>query len=316
MNQSVKPNNGQKRHSDFIKNSASSHKGGNFMTTPLRGASLLLVMTLSVFAQAGDSISIEAGDGTFEFTGLLIKNSSFPYLRGEVTNKTNRDWLTVEFEIVAFDKSGRKLKNLSFVPPMLSFRDFKRGTTKPVGYGKDGAMIEAEGRAATVQLRLAGGTYDTKYTVAMMKPAASESLVFEDGSIRIEWVFDKHELSFKLQNKTDNPIKLDWNQVSYIDIAGSAQKVIHKGVRLITRNDPHVPSVVPPTAKLEDMVLPVSNIEYESVGSRGWRQRPMFPDGDAAKEYKGKSFSVFMPLEINGSTKNYTFTIQIVDVKY
>lgn len=42
----------------------------------------------------------------------------------------------------------------------------------------------------------------------------------------------------------------------------------------------------------------------------------MFPEGEEAKVYKGKSFSVFMPLEINGVTKNYTFTFDVVDVTY
>jgi hypothetical protein len=42
----------------------------------------------------------------------------------------------------------------------------------------------------------------------------------------------------------------------------------------------------------------------------------MFPNGDAARELKGKSFGVFMPLEINGTIKNYTFTVKITDVIY
>jgi hypothetical protein len=211
---------------------------------------------------------------------------------------------------------GTRCEGYCFLILRLTLAHFKRGTTQALGYGKDGAMLDVQGKAARIELRFAGGTFETTYIVSLKKPAAREDLSFEDDVLSIQWIFDKKMLGFVLRNKTDNPIKIDWNQISYIDIAGNAQKVIHKEVRLITRNDPLVPTLIPPTAKLEDMILPTANVQYESGRFGGWRQRPMFPDGGAAKEYKGKSFSVFMPLEINGSTKTYTFTIQVDDVKY
>jgi hypothetical protein len=288
--------------------------GGQIVT---RLSSLwVLLLCLSVKAQVGDSFSIQAEDGTFEFSNLSVKNSSFPYLRGDVINKTNRDWIQVDFEVIVYDKNGNTLRGLLLSNPRLTLAHFKRGTTQALGYGKDGAMLDVQGKAARIELRFAGGTFETTYIVSLKKPAAREDLSFEDDVLSIQWIFGKKMLGFVLRNKTDNPIKIDWNQISYIDIAGNAQKVIHKEVRLITRNDPLVPTLIPPTAKLEDMILPTANVQYESGRFGGWRQRPMFPDGGAAKEYKGKSFSVFMPLEINGSTKTYTFTIQVDDVKY
>ena len=254
---------------------------------------MVLLLCLSVKAQVGDSLSVKAEDGTFEFNNLSVKNSSLSYLRGDVVNKTNRDWIQVEFEVIVYDKNGNTLRGLLFPNPRFTLINLKRGTTQALGYGKDGALLDVQGKAVRVELRFFGGTFETAYIVSLKKPATEKGLSFEDDFLSIQWVFDKTMLGFVLRNKTDNPIKIDWNQVSYIDIAGNAQKVIHNGVRLITRNDTLVPTVIPPTAKLEDMILPTANVEYDSGRYGGWHQRPMFPDGGASKDYKGKSFSVF-----------------------
>lgn len=41
----------------------------------------------------------------------------------------------------------------------------------------------------------------------------------------------------------------------------------------------------------------------------------LFPDAPKAAALKGKSFFLFMPIEINGATKNYNFVFVIDDIQ-
>ena len=68
--------------------------------------------------------------------------------------------------------------------------------------------------------------------------------------------FYPHSFTMSLNNKTDNPIKIDWNQVSYVDISGMSHRIIHSGVKYIGRENPQSPTIIPPTAKIADIVFP------------------------------------------------------------
>jgi hypothetical protein len=119
-------------------------------------------------------------------------------------------------------------------------------------------------------------------------------------------------VAFTLLNKTDNPIKVDWNQVSFVDDSGSAHKVIHQGIRLIQRDEPMVATTVPPGAKVSDYMYP-SDLVLRLGGD--WVTPPLLPKGERAAAMRGKKLSVFLPLEINGAAKNYSFESVIKDVQ-
>lgn len=149
----------------------------------------------------------------------------------------------------------------------------------------------------------------------MTKPTVSKELIYEDHFLKIVFSITKKQIGFILQNKTENPIKIDWNQVSYVDVLGESHKVMHSGVKYTDRANPQPPTVVPPTAKLEDIVFPIDYVYYSSGKYGGWREIPLFPEAPKAKLFKGRSFSIFMPLEISGVNKNYLFSFKIEDVE-
>ena len=63
---------------------------------------------------------------------------------------------------------------------------------------------------------------------------------------------------------------------------------------------------------MEDIIFPADHVEYIE---KDWQQLPIFPDGTTASNYNGLSFSIFMPLEVNGAIKNYMFSFKIIDVE-
>jgi hypothetical protein len=145
----------------------------------------------------------------------------------------------------------------------------------------------------------------------MVKPSESRELMFEDQAIRIRFTLSETQIGLLLQNKMTSPIKIDWNTVSYMDITGLAHSVMHTGVRYIERDRPQVATIIPPEAMIEDAIVPSDHISYTPGSGGGWSSRPLFPALAETDLYIGKTFSVFMPLELEGSVKNYSFTFRI-----
>jgi len=126
------------------------------------------------------------------------------------------------------------------------------------------------------------------------------NLVLTKGST-LTFSLQKTEIDFVLQNKSDDPIKLDWNLVSFIQSWGTSQAVIHKGIKLADKQAPKAPSVVPPKAKIEDIVVPVENVEF---ANGEWRTQDLLLDGPASLKMVGQEFSIFMPLDLGHCCAN------------
>ncbi|HLG16110.1 MAG TPA: hypothetical protein VJH03_16625 [Blastocatellia bacterium] len=150
----------------------------------------------------------------------------------------------------------------------------------------------------------------------MTKPADSPENRFEDEFIRIEFTIDRQRLAFTLLNKTDNPIKIRWNEAAYVDASNQSHKVMHSGIGYSQRNSELPPTLVAPSAEIIDVVVPVDYVNWLrwSVFKQPRIVADYFPKPDSKEgaSFDGKSFRVFMPVEIGGSITNYQFTFSIM----
>ncbi len=172
-------------------------------------------------------------------------------------------------------------------------------------------FAKADKDTFSVKFTFADGQYPVHYKAVLTKPLPGSTLEYQDQALTIAFSLQRAEIDFVLQNKSDDPIKLDWNLVSFVASWGTSQGVIHKGVKLADRQASKTPSMVPPGAKIEDIIVPVENVEFVNGD---WLTHDLFLDGPAALKMVGQEFSVFMPLDLGGKTKNYTFTFKIVSV--
>ena len=90
--------------------------------------------------------------------------------------------------------------------------------------------------------------------------------------------------------------------------------MLHQGVKLADRDKPQSPTVIPPGAKINDLVAPSDGVRFSTVVN-DWEHDPLLPPSQMIVNYKGKTFGVFMPILTNSKKKNYTFTIRIDDVQ-
>jgi hypothetical protein len=151
-------------------------------------------------------------------------------------------------------------------------------------------------------------TYNWRFSLEQPKP--SEKLEYSDDFIDVVFTIGETQIGFDIQNKTDSGIKINWDELSMIYPTGTSSRVIHSGIRLMDRNAPQAPTIIPPNAKVSDILIPSENIYYLSGQYGGWNYHPLF-GGDNSLAWNDKEFSIYFPLEIKGSKKEYNFKFKI-----
>ena len=149
--------------------------------------------------------------------------------------------------------------------------------------------------------------------------AENGGILYEDSVLKCVWVVGVDRLSFALKNKTENSMKIIWDEAAYIDQNGSTQKVMHSGVKYTDRNSSQPPSVIIRGAQIEDVVIPNDNVNYISGQYGGWRINPLFQNFAAnqaelntvSSQYVGKEIRVLLPIEIKGVTNDYIFNFKV-----
>jgi len=154
---------------------------------------------------------------------------------------------------------------------------------------------------------------------------------FEDGTVRIKWLPSPYDIVFVLNNKTDRPVRIDWDEARFVDEKGASHRLIHSGAGYEDRNASHPPTVVAPRGTLEDFLHPSDYFQREEdYGGKSsqqegyWKRRPFLPaqiKGTAeelrgkAEPFVGKTFQVILALQIGDLQNEYACTFRINKVR-
>jgi hypothetical protein len=302
--------------------------GGNLVTRYSRYLRSLIVVGLALTcvpqAFAGDRALpdqvISTPIGNIRIANLKVAHVlGFQFIDGQLINETNKTWDNLWLALEMSDKNGRVVVK---TPPSaiivsadpeassgLHARNLTPGAKFKIKYQE---QAKADNDTLAITFKYAAGSYPLSYKVSMVKPLPSDTASFQDDAASFNFALEKTSLSFVLKNKGDAPIKIDWNLVSFVQPDGNAQSVVHNGVKLIDRTAPKAPTMVPPRARIEDSITPVDNIELvENV----WTTNQLLPAGPTGLKLVGEEFSIFLPLDIGGSTKNYNFVFKILSVE-
>jgi hypothetical protein len=162
--------------------------------------------------------------------------------------------------------------------------------------------------------------YHVKWSFALVKPEPSDTLSFEDEVMSGTFLIAPDGISCTLRNKTADPVTINWNNVSWVDYSGEAHKLIHSGIRLMDKEAPQPATLIPPLAKINETMFPADHVKSTSSG---WSKLPMWTDlveltedNSPLKKFEGAMFSLFMPIEVQGKTKNYNFIFTTKSVEF
>ena len=159
------------------------------------------------------------------------------------------------------------------------------------------------------------------YTVEMVEPIFSKTMVYSDENIAIGFSLPDKEvtrINFTILNRTNEPIKVDWNKFSFVTLDQSSLNIYHAGILYADAigGKAMKETVIPPRAKINDFIGVTKGITAPNGPYIGWGENYMFPTWyDKALPYLNGKFGLFMPLEINGKIKNYYFTFMITNIE-
>lgn len=142
---------------------------------------------------------------------------------------------------------------------------------------------------------------------------------YEDDYIDIVWYVAPKEFNFTLKNKSGHTLKINWDDISYVNIKGQVGRVMHSGVKYTDRNSSQPATTVPKGASITDLLLPTDNVYYVSGQYGGWQEKYLIPCiyntpeafNNEASSYVGKTMTIMMPIMIENVQNDYTFTFNI-----
>lgn len=199
----------------------------------------------------------------------------------------------------------RYLYILLFVAVLFSF-------TACIGTGGEKMIVKYEIELSKVQKV---GSNETKVHVPMKDTSLEEiRYSYEDELTRSIWFADEGGWDVTFYNKTDKPIMIDWDEVSYMDIDKIGHRVLSKNTKVAEKDEPQNPSIVARRGSLSEKLFPAEFYYQSSTGVMS--KRPMFPiDFGEAKRYENKNYSLIIPLTVEGFTAQYEFVFTIKEVK-
>lgn len=142
---------------------------------------------------------------------------------------------------------------------------------------------------------------------------------YEDDYIDIVWYVGLKQFNFTLKNKSGHTLKINWDDVSYVDVKGQVGRVMHSGVKYTDRNGSQPATTVPKNASISDLLLPTENVYYVSGQYGGWRESYLVPCvyktpeafNAEAPSLVGKTMTIMMPIMIENVQNDYTFMFNI-----
>ena len=166
-----------------------------------------------------------------------------------------------------------------------------------------------------------------KIQTEMIKPVLSSDLSYSDDKIDIKFELTMVRLGFKLQmkpeavaftlmNKTDKTMKINWDEVVFVNPQGISTGVYHTGVLMEDKNIQQVPSTIVPHTSFKDGILPKNSITYFVdilSGKKQLKYLGLFPGKDI-DYYIGKTFKIYLPLYIGDKKYDYTFVFKIKNI--
>ena len=155
--------------------------------------------------------------------------------------------------------------------------------------------------------------------VVKFEEEGTTKYTYEDNYIETIWYVGTKQFYFTLKNKSNHAIKINWDDISYVDINGNVGRVMHSGVKYTDRNNSQPPTTIPRNAKISDILLPTDNVYYISGEYGGWKESYLISSkyqtqedfNNKAGDIVGKTLTIMMPIMIEGIQNDYTFIFSV-----
>jgi hypothetical protein len=145
------------------------------------------------------------------------------------------------------------------------------------------------------------------------------SSLYEDSLIKIRWTYGVSNMGFELFNKSNNTIKIIWDDAAFISINNESDKIFHSGIKYNDRENPQSATSVYKKTIISDLIAPTSYTKFISGQYGGWSSAPLIPYNINLWSLKkveyldyliGKTMRIILPIKINDILIEYGFNFR------
>jgi hypothetical protein len=181
-------------------------------------------------------------------------------------------------------------------------------------YGTRTINLDMVGEKKTIKIKL-DKMILYRLKCRLIRPALSDDMVYRDGIVSVKIVPGERDFDLNIRNLTQKPLKILWDRAEYTDFQNRPHPLMHAGIKPQNRADIVPPQEIPPAGTVHASVFPKSSATYSQV-LKDYAIKLLLPVySDAAPSLKGRTFSVFLPLELDRAIiPDYFFKFEIVDV--
>jgi len=156
-----------------------------------------------------------------------------------------------------------------------------------------------------------------EYTVTEQDTTEGTKYVYNDELLTAGWLYGGDSMFLSLQNKTDYSIRILLNEGAFVLPSGSSQRILTGDMSYAERNEEVQPIIVPSGASSSAFLIPSDNINFNQYS--GVTVESILPPGRITEQAQtssveqniGKTFSVLLPIEIQDTVNEYTFTFKV-----
>jgi hypothetical protein len=185
---------------------------------------------------------------------------------------------------------------------------------------------------------LVGCSATPKVSIGLInpKPVDGQSLFYNEEKLSILFKplytsAKMHGILLQIKNKTDNDIKILWDEASFVGVDNTASRVVHKGVKYFSMDLSMPPTIIPANTKTNEAIVPQDNVSfgltdeqkmaniisaignaYTRSNSNSYIQEKWNTTPFGSEQSIGEKVSIVLPMEINGNKERYQFDFLIV----
>lgn len=165
-------------------------------------------------------------------------------------------------------------------------------------------------RPATSPGQLASGW---RYRFDMIAPP-NDNFAITTREVYVYFKPDTTAVSFQVENRLGVPIRILWDESTFLDVYGRSFKAVHRGVTYATRDLPQEAKILQPGERYADAVIPVDLLNDPSAAAGG-TARLLLPTDLSAQSLIGRSFGPTLVLLTDEGTRlEFETRFKIVNV--
>ena len=146
-----------------------------------------------------------------------------------------------------------------------------------------------------------------KYRFDMVSPANDNDAI-TTRELYLYFRADTIAVHFQAENRLGVPIKILWDESTFLDVNGRMWKALHRGATYSTRDLPQEPTYLQPGQRYADFVIPVDLLnDPEAAAGQGGRK--LLPTDLSAQSLIGKTFGPNLTFEVENAGRQ-TFEVR------